>query len=81
MQFIEFIVLILFSSYVLETGKVTVLRYVTETVIKILKNRRRNDLIIKKDPREQFWDFDALYGNLFDTWLAEIERTISSIPY
>ena len=59
-------------------GKVTALRYVTQTLMKILKIPQPIQFN-RKDTRTDLWNVFILCESSYDSWMSQIERTRSSI--
>ncbi|CAF0825081.1 unnamed protein product [Rotaria sordida] len=79
MRLLEFVLIFLLSVHIIKTGKLSVLRYVTQILRKILKNRTINKFIVKNQKEELLFDVDMIYGTSYDHWMSNIERTKVSI--
>lgn len=50
----------------------------TQILIKVLKNRKANELTTR-DRKVELFDINIIYGTSYDTWMSQVERTKSSI--
>jgi hypothetical protein len=64
--------------FLLLLGKLSILRYVTQIVTRISRNRTANRSTIK-DRKEELFDIDMIYGTAYNDWMSQVERTKTSI--